>query len=143
MDDWGKVSLNKIIDGNEFWFLIDELQNDDDYYFINNRKIVVDAYKNGNLYSLRVTETTSMYNRNAREDNIFCKNSWYLLPCFCIKEDNKAITIWTHSRARRNGFAKKLLNLLHIEYSYNPYPNSIQFWEACNIKTIFKNAKKN
>lgn len=29
-----------------------------------------------------------MYERGARIDNIFCEKSWYLLPCFCVKENN-------------------------------------------------------
>mgnify|MGYP000353751366 CR=1 FL=1 len=51
------------------------------------------------------------------------------------KNNNNAIIIWTHTRARRNGFAKKLVNLLNIQYAYNPLPESIDFWKACNIKS--------
>jgi hypothetical protein len=70
-------------------------------------------------------------------DDIFCKNSWYLLPCLCVKESNKAIIIWTHTRARKMGFAKKLLQLLEIEYAINPITSSIDFWEKCNVKYMF------
>jgi len=35
------------------------------------------------------------------------------------------------------GFAKKLVELLHIEYADNPLPDSIEFWKKCNIKLIY------
>jgi hypothetical protein len=133
IDDWGKIKLKQIESEYDFWCLIDEL-NDDASDLYNNRCTILEAYKNGNLYGLDVNETDKMYDRRAREDNIFCKDSWYLLPCFCIKENNKAIIIWTHTRARKMGFAKQLVKLLNIEYAYNPLQNSIDFWKKCNVK---------
>lgn len=132
MEDWGEISLLKI-DSNDFWCLIDELY-DDNSGFRHNKSVILEAYKNGNLYGLTVKDTDSMYNRHAELYTVFCENSLYLLPCFCVKENNKAIIIWTHTRARRNGFARKLINLLNIEYAWNPLPDSIAFWKACNIK---------
>ena len=83
-----------------------------------------------------------MYFRTARGDKIFCHDkrnaSWYLLPCFCVKENNKAIIIWTHTRARKMGFAKKLVELLHIEIAEHPLPESIEFWKKCNVKLAFE-----
>lgn len=134
MDDWGELMVTKIIDGCNFWHLFDELC-DDRSKFLCNRDAIVEAYKNGNLYGLQVTETDLMYKRRARMDTIFCKGSWYLLPCFCIKENDKAIIVWTHSRARNNGFAKKMIELLEINSVYNPLPESIGFWEKVNIKS--------
>ena len=133
MDDWGEIILKKIFcDDDAFWCLIDELYDDKSRY-ICNRDTILEAYRTGSLYGLKVLESDSMYERGAMMDRIFCINSFYLLPCFCIKENNKAIIIWTHKRARRKGFAKKLVELLHIEDAYNPSPSSIPFWEACNI----------
>jgi len=136
MNDWGKVQLEQIECGNDFWYLFIELI-DDKSRFLHNKSTIVEAYKNKNLYGLRVEESVSMYDRRARSDEIFCENSFYLLPCFCIKENDNAIIIWTHTRARRNGFAKKLVELLNIKYADNPLPESIDFWKACNIE--FKN----
>ena len=79
-----------------------------------------------------------MYARGAINDDIFMCNSWYLLPCFCIKENTNAIIIWTHTRARKMGFAKKLVELLRIEYAYKPLPDSIEFWKKCNVKMVFE-----
>uniref|UniRef100_A0A6C0LM89 Uncharacterized protein n=1 Tax=viral metagenome TaxID=1070528 RepID=A0A6C0LM89_9ZZZZ len=124
MDDWGEINLTQIEDGGDFWCLMEELW-DDNSGFLHNRNVLVEAYKNGNLYGLYVSETDAMYERGARIDDIFCDKSWYLLPCFCIKEDNKAIIIWTHSRARKMGFAKKLAELLKIEVPADPLPGSV------------------
>ena len=134
MNDWGKIELVEM-NSDYFWYLFDELC-DDKSGFLCNRTTILEAYKNGNLYGLQVEETHEMYKRGAAEDKIFCDHSMYLLPCFCIKEDNKAIIIWTHTRARRNGFAKKLVELLKIEYAFKPLPDSIEFWKKCNIKLL-------
>jgi hypothetical protein len=32
------------------------------------------------------------------------------------------------------GFGKKLVELLQIEIADNPLPDSIGFWEKCNVK---------
>ena len=139
MDDWGELIL-KQIDSSEFWYLIDELC-DDDSDFLNNRTYILEAYKNGNLYGLKVAETDKMYERGAKTDILFCKGSWYLLPCFCcIEDDNTAVILWTHSRARNLGFAKKLVELLHIKYAHNLLPKSIEFWNKCKVKN--SNTKK-
>ena len=133
MEDCGEIKLAQIDDSMDFWRLFEELC-DDNSGFYHNRSVILEAYKNENLYGLRVTETDKMYERGARIDNIFCNESWYLLPCFCVKENNKAIIIWTHTRARKMGFAKKLVELLNIEYAWNPIPDSIEFWKKCNVK---------
>ena len=129
MEDWGEITLTQIEDGNDFWCLIEELW-DDNSISIYNRRSLVEAYKTGKLYGLSVSETDAMYERGARIDDIFCDKSWYLLPCFCVKENNKAIIIWTHQRVRTMGFVKKLAELLKIEVLTNPsaedYDNNIK-----------------
>ena len=131
MEDWGEIRAIQI-GSDDFWRLIDELL-DDDSRFYNNRTTILEAYKNGNLYGLSVSETYKMYERQARRDEIFCCSSWYLLPCFCVKDSNKAIIIWTHTRARKKGFARKLVELLHIDVAFNPLQDSLDFWKKCNV----------
>lgn len=133
MNDWGEIALKKIESGGDFWQLIDELC-DDNSGFLNNKSSIAEAYKNGNLYGLEVYETDEMHKRGARSDAIFCAHTWYLLPCFCIKDKNEAVIIWTHTRARKMGFAKKLVELLHIKHAFQPLPSSRGFWKKCNIK---------
>ena len=138
MEDWGEIKLNQLDNSDDFWSLFDEL-SDDKSMFLHNKSIILDAYKNGNLYGLIVTETDKMYEKEESQNDIFCRGlgSMYLLPCFCVKETNKAIIIWTHTRARKNGFAKCLIDLLDIKYAYNPLPDSIDFWKKCNVTSIF------
>jgi len=135
MEDWGEIKFTRI-GSDDFWCLLDELCNDNSG-FLHNRSAILEAYKEGKLYGLRVNETDKMYERGAGMDKIFCENSLYLLPCFCIKKNNKAIIIWTHTRARKMGFAKKLVELLHIKYAYKPLPDSIGFWKKCNVNLVF------
>ena len=82
-----------------------------------------------------------MYNRDDRYDNIFAKSynikkSNYLLPCFCLKNENIAIILWVHTRARRMGIGRILLKLLSINYVLKPILESKEFWEKCNIKSL-------
>lgn len=131
MKDWGEIKLVQI-DDHDFWCIFDEL-DDDDSLFLNNRDFIVRSYKDGNLYGLRVDETDNMYKRGAGSDGIFCSDSLYLLPCFCIREEDKAMIIWTHTRARKMGFARKLVELLQIKVAHIPLPDSLKFWKKCNI----------
>ena len=131
MDDWGEIELEQI-DHIQFWHLFDEMVDDCSGFF-HNRNDMLEAYKNGNLYGLRVNETDSMFKRGARKDTVFCANSWYLLPCFCVRMNTTAILMWTHTRARKLGFGKKLVKLLNIEYAYKPLPGSLGFWKKCGI----------
>ena len=55
MDDWGEIKLTKI-ESDDFWCLFDELCNDNSG-FIHNRATILEAYKEENLYGLRVNET--------------------------------------------------------------------------------------
>jgi len=137
IEDWGGISLVKI-DREDFWCLIDELI-DDRSGFLCNRTTILNAYTAGNLYGLRVVENESMRTRRASRDNIFCNDIFndtktcYLLPCFCIRESDTAIIIWTHTRARNMGFATQLVKLLDIKYADTPLPESMGFWQKCNI----------
>jgi hypothetical protein len=127
MDDWGELKLVQI-DSNDFWCLYYELSNDKSGVLCNRTEIL-EAYKDGNLYGLTVDETKLMYARDAHTDKIFCDNSHYLLPCLCVKENNSAKFIWIHTRARRMGIAKKLIELLQIKYAWKPLPASLDFWK--------------
>jgi hypothetical protein len=55
MENWGEIKLVQINSSDDFWTLMDELINDNSN-FICNRNTILDAYKEGNLYSLRISE---------------------------------------------------------------------------------------
>jgi hypothetical protein len=135
MEDWGTIGLKQIDTGDDFWALLTELC-DDDSGFLHNKSTIVEAFKDGKLYGLSVCESQKMYERFARWDSVFCRETYYLLPCFCIKHDKTAIIIWTHTRARRMGFAKKLVELLHIEHAWNPLSDSLEFWTKCDVTPV-------
>tara|TARA_A100001015_G_C14633174_1_gene572510 strand:+ start:75 stop:506 length:432 start_codon:yes stop_codon:yes gene_type:complete len=128
------------INYNDFWYIYDEICDeicDEKCELFDYRSILLEAYKKQKLYGLRVTESIQMFENKERNNPLFCKNSWYLLPCFCVRETNKAIFIWTHERARKKGFAKKLVELLNIDYAFKPLASSLGFWEKCNVKLFF------
>lgn len=136
MEDWGEICLTKI-DSGDFWRIIDELI-DDNSGFIHNKETILDGFKDNRLYGLRVNETDSMYKNDVFLDKIFCKNSWYLLPCFCMMAKDSDVTVdimWVHSRARGKGFGREMVKLLNIQYADTPLQSSLGFWERCGVIT--------
>ncbi len=137
--DYGEFVLVPIESGNDFWCLIKALQ-DDNSSFMNNIDTIVERYKQGNLFGLRVSETDLMYTRGARTDDAFCRTmhnelSWYLLPCFCTRIKHTAEICWVHSKMQRLGVGKALVSLLNIEKVFNPLHSSLPFWKACNVES--------
>ena len=117
--DYGTMYLVQIESGNDFWCLIREMQDDSSDFF-SNISIVTERYKEGKLFGLRVSETDSMYRRGARNDSLFCRTihgdlSWYLLPCFCIRNGNESEIYWVHSRARRTEIGETIIKLFNNE----------------------------
>jgi hypothetical protein len=142
MSDYGSTELHQIESVENFWALYDEIINDNSG-FQYNRATLLEAFKNGNLWGLTIEETDSMDKRHATEDPIFVKhniaNTLYLLPCLCVlnNEGTKILIIWTHSRARRHGYAKKLVEYLSFDILLipdRPLPESIPFWKACGYE---------
>lgn len=111
MEDWGEIKLLNIDNGWDFWCLFDALCKESSLLY--DRTQIVDAYKNGNLYGLKVKETEEMNARSAMMDKIFL-NCLYLLPCLCIKEDKKIAFLWIHHSAQNIGIDKKFTELLRI-----------------------------
>jgi hypothetical protein len=108
---------------------------DDKSGFFDNKSTITEAYRDGTLYGLKVCETDEMYRRGDLRLDIFCTDTLYLLPCFCIKKNDAAIIIWTHSRARNMGFGRKMVELLDIKRADTPLKESLGFWKKCNIST--------
>ena len=126
------LKVKEITEANEFWHLFDEL-DDDKSGFIYNRNTILDAFRNGHLYGIEVEETDEMYRRGARGDPLLCRGSMYLLPSFCIKYGSTVDILWTHTRARGNGFATKLVRELGIECVRHPLQGSIGFWKKVGL----------
>jgi predicted DNA-binding protein YlxM (UPF0122 family) len=127
-----RTKVKQITESSEFWSLFDELQ-DDKSGFIHNRTLLLDAFRNGHLYGLEVEETQEMFNRRSRNSPLYCRGSFYLIPCLCIKYGRTVDILWTHRRARGNGFAKKLVRELSITSVRHPLEESVGFWKKLGI----------
>lgn len=136
--DYGEIYVNEIKNGLYFWILFDELISDEGRGIGIPRTHMVQSYRSGNLFGLFVHETDSMFQRRAQNDPLFCREAGYgyLLPCFCIKNGSTAEILWVHSRARRCGIGKKLVELLKIDKAWNPLKEAIPFWKACGIEFV-------
>ncbi len=135
LGDDGLRILTKIESGYDFWALFESLLDDGSLFF-QNRAVIVEAYRTGMLWGLSVSDR---YPRGTQFDTVLLTP--YLLPCLCVVNTThtaNALSIeilWTHSRARRNGFAKVLIELISKLYKKlvsvsTPLPESILFWHA-------------
>lgn len=106
-DYYGETRLIQIDDDEDFWYLINSMQEDNsDYMQIVN--LISEQYKMRNLFGLRMQETSEMYLRNAKDHPLFCRTCYgvasdYLMPCFYSKIKNKIEICWVQSKARRLG----------------------------------------
>lgn len=117
------LRVKRINDGERFWRLYSELEDDNDREdnesgYVWNRSDLVEAFKDGNLFGLEIKGAADLY---------------FLLPCLCIVKDSIVSNVWTHTRARRKGFAIMLIKLLRVRNVLNPTYNSIPFWKACGL----------
>jgi ribosomal protein S18 acetylase RimI-like enzyme len=134
--DWGGIALHPVVSSGDFFSLMDELA-DDESDFMHDRNMLLDAFVEHNLYSLRVTETPSMFERFAGADPVFCSpttvTTFYMLPCFCIVDEGTVYCVWTHSRARRRGFGWHMVKLSRATTVYRPISEYAGFWRACGL----------
>jgi hypothetical protein len=117
------LRIKKIKDGERFWRLYSELEDqnnlaDDKSSYVWNRSDLVEAFKDEKLYGLEIKGAGDLY---------------FLLPCLCIVKDSTVSSVWTHTRARRKGFAIMLIKLLRVQNVLNPTYDSLPFWEACGL----------
>jgi GNAT superfamily N-acetyltransferase len=133
-----EYKVTKVVEASDFWALLDALV-DDGSGFVNNRIALLDAFKNGDLYGMRVVETDEMYQNGQRRDPLFLEETFYMLPCLCVLDDDdkEAVRVlWTHSRARRRGIGRAFVTQLGLKKAMSPLPGSEAFWDACGVKQI-------
>jgi hypothetical protein len=138
----GKLLLHPVTEAEDFWTLYDELCHDHGEFVnqMTNRTTLLDAFRKGTLFSLRVTETEDMYNSRDSALPIFAKGAvqttLYMLPIMCVVDHDspgEVVWIWSHSRARRIGLASLLVRLLGISRVFHPLPESLPFFDALGI----------
>ena len=142
MDTFDEIQLMNISRPFEFWALMEELNDTNDDRIKYYRDKLISEFVNPSYYKTKIYGLILIKNHDKYDKNIFCEMSEYysLFPCFCmINKKGKAEIMWTHPRARKNGFAKKLIDLLEIKYVENPHTDSIEFWKKCNIEIINNN----
>ena len=130
----GPLRLECVTSSGDFWALIHDVFDDTDPNgtgFGHNRDTLLDAFRSGMLYSLRVEETQGMHDNGAGVDQLFATTG-YLLPCLCIPEAGNRIVeiIWVHPRARRMGLASTLVRLMGLTGVGTIMPDSLPFWKA-------------
>jgi hypothetical protein len=140
MKNWGEIQLVQVDYGSLFAALYNELLDDinpDGSGFHHNLQNLVEAFRDGKLFSLRVIETNDMYHEEIRNP-LFAERTFYALPVLCVvgKRDQDCEIIWVHTRARRYGFGRKMVELLGIERAIDPLPGSESFWNACGVKSV-------
>lgn len=121
--DYGPIIMSRIGPAYHITGLLDELAEEirmlshednttDLHYF--NRNQILEAWKEGRVYGLRVQETVDMAQRNAATDLVFLRNAdgwpfhsdWmpcndYILPCFCLLDENgELLILWCAERVR-------------------------------------------
>jgi hypothetical protein len=102
--------------------------------FWHNRRIKKNEFKIGNLFGLCLAGADLKGQSLAHDDTVFVRKSEtaFLLPIFALVDRTVLGTqldvIWTHPRARGNGYASNLIQLLNVSIIYNPLEKSIPFW---------------
>lgn len=147
MENWGKIELVRFNDpdpnsangtcSDAFWEIYDELfeemfSRNNGTGFWYNRNVILEHYGKGNMYGLQVHETEEMFRNHEVENPIFLKRSFYMLPCFCCKIGDEADILWVAPRARKQGFGKKMVELLDVKEAHS-LPETKGFWETCGV----------
>ncbi len=133
--------LRKVEAAREFWCFYD-LMLEDESKFKFNRSSILDAFKNGYMYTISMIETDEIFkNRDKYKRHKYFKYCMphyhpdgytYSIPTFCVvneRDEKKIEIIWTYSKVRRQGFARKLIQLGKFKRANNPLPESLPFWE--------------
>ncbi len=134
-DSWVDVVPTRINTSAEFACVINDLPDlcYDNTSFIRHKAMILDAYREGNLYGLKLKQPDAVCKKHELLDSISCFEFSCLLPCFCVKEKDTAILIWVHEDIRMMGFGRKLVKMLGITAADTPVPESMGFWNKLNI----------
>jgi hypothetical protein len=130
---WGDFEVERVWKTYDFWALMDELQNDQSGFW-NNRAVLLDAFVDKRLYTLKVFD----YPREMRNDPIFARDhtgmvSEFLLPCLCVvgkMDEDVCEIVCVHTRARRLGIASAMLNQLFITSADGELDQAKPFWDS-------------
>jgi hypothetical protein len=104
-----------------------------------NRGIMIDAYKEGNLYVQKFKETDinwckSKFWTKLHDSCMVIKYSRSTLPAFCvIDEDDHIDLIWTEKSVRNLGIAKSFVDHFDVKEVSMVIRESEGFWNKCGV----------
>lgn len=106
--------------------------------FWYNRSVLLDAWKNGNLYTMCITETDDLY--KDREllgllgDFLGARPHWLQLPVLCLSIDGETCEIlWVAKHVRRLGLGSDIVHSLGIKRAVHVLDDSRGFWERTGV----------
>lgn len=112
--DVSKLEVIQIETGDHFWDLMDALV-DDNSGFVGNKRILVDAFKAGDLWGVM------------GEDGV--------LPCLAVVDEGLTVHIlWVHSSMRGRGLGSFMVSEMAIENVHHPLPESKGFWSKVGLQ---------
>ncbi|KAK3265823.1 hypothetical protein CYMTET_25525 [Cymbomonas tetramitiformis] len=123
-ENWGAINVVSIGEySSMFWSLFEEMREDAPRMVGKPGEWLL-GFKENRVYTLKVNETTAMYDaatRRGSRETIFSHDAgFYVLPCLCIATEpvnpqdvrtHIVYSMWVHTRARRKGLGRLLLQL--------------------------------
>lgn len=110
----------------------------DESGFLHNRNWLLNAWRKGNLYTMRIKETDQLYKdhelRLALGYFLGAKPSWLNLPVLCERIDGDVCEIlWVAKHVRRLGLGRDLVRSLGIKRASHVLDQSRGFWERIGV----------
>ncbi|EKX39859.1 hypothetical protein GUITHDRAFT_114108 [Guillardia theta CCMP2712] len=138
-EHYGDATAFRVEDEGDFWIIFRQIIEGSPGNVPYDT--ILNAFKEKKLYGLKVIETEEMFRLGCKLDPLFCVDmngdpGDYLLPCYCIMQDDIAEYIWVRPDMRRQGLGRLFVQKLRIREAWNPLPESVGFWESCGVETV-------
>ena len=141
--DWSTAQATLVDTGGVFLALLDEMERDRSG-FIHNRTVLVEAFRDHQMFYMCVPETDAMFkDKDSRYHPRFmdwkqhADVPFYCLPIVAVigRKDESVIDIlWVHSRCRRAGFGRMIVQQLGIKRAPCVMEDSVPFWNAPSVE---------
>jgi hypothetical protein len=126
-EHYGELEVAVITDKRVFFCLLDEMCKESETnihgvnrVFYHTRVSMLDAFMQGRLFGMSVSETDTMFQRSSMQDDLFMLEGFYHIPCFCITARHATDTaemMWTAPRARNKGLEMFFKDILGVKTS--------------------------
>lgn len=108
--------------------------------FWHNRGIIIEAYKEGNLYVQHFTENDANWCNTKlwaklKESPLVMAYTNRAIPSFCVVDEEGQIDlIWTEASIRHLGIARTFVQYFDTHKVRLVLPESQGFWEKCGVR---------